>query len=42
LKGEIKKDKWKYFIPKDEALRLIFKKAYDDVNIKTKAGDSVN
>jgi len=30
------------FFPKDEALRLIFKKAYDDVNIKTKAGDSVS
>jgi len=31
-----------YVIPKEEALRLVFKKVYDDVNLETNAGDSVS
>ena len=42
--GKIKaiKVKGKNLIPKGEALKLIFKKVYDDVNLKTKANDSVS
>jgi len=42
--GKIKaiKVKGKNLIPKEEAFQLIFKKVYDDVNLKTKAGDSVS
>jgi excisionase family DNA binding protein len=31
-----------YVIPKEEALKLIFKKVYDEVNLTTNAGDSVS
>jgi len=43
-KGKVKGTKMgaQYVIPKEEALQLIFKKVYDDVNLKTKAGDSVS
>ena len=43
-RGKVKGAKMgaQYVISKEEALKLIFKKVYDDVNLKTKAGDSVN
>jgi len=43
-KGKVKGIKMgaQYVIPKEEALNLIFKKVYDDVNLKTNAGDSVS
>ena len=43
-KGKVKGTKMgaQYVIPKEEALRLIFKKVYNDVNLKTNAGDSVS
>jgi|GEM_PF-6049611 len=42
-KGEIKATKTTtgYVIPKEEALRLIFKKAYEDLNVARHFGDSV-
>jgi len=44
LEGKMKsiKIKGKNLIPKEEAFKFIFKKVYDDVNLKTKAGDSVS
>ncbi len=44
LSGKVKSKKinGSNFISKEEALRLIFKKVYDDVNIKTNARDSVS
>jgi excisionase family DNA binding protein len=43
-KGKVKgmKMRAQYVIPKEEAFELIFKKVYDDVNLKINAGDSVS
>jgi len=43
-KGKVKGTKMgaQYVIPKEEALRLVFKKVYGDVNLKTNANDSVS
>ena len=43
-KGKVKGTKMgaQYVIPKEEALAIVFKKVYDDVNLKTNAGDSVS